>query len=552
MDIYFPGLPRVGQPALTGNRKCRCGQGNRINFHNPFYRPCSNRHLRPVFILVYEPLVISAPYYPDTRHLLLPFSSKPPPGKRTVERNPGNFSFLVTVLGIAALVMILAISSHTIIHPDTLIYHAQAVLWMEKYSIVPGTAHVDIHLGFQSWWFGALALFRFSFLADHPYLFVNGCIVAWFIFFLCERLGHNMKRKAAPAFAGWILLLAFVLLSWTQVRLTAASGSPDFVAALYIWGAVYFFMNAGSGQQKERHFLSCFFCCAAFGLKLSAIVILLLASFIILSALSKKRTKSFFILLLVVSVCTFPSITRNVISSGYPFFPSSFADLFQAEWKLNPEVMTKLRHYITAYARLEAESYEDARIIVQYSPAQWIPGWWHRISWMDKCLLTSILILAVFNLATIKRQIRSRNYQEIILFAISLAGCLTWFLNAPDPRFGTGFLIPMAYSLCSGIGHVISLRGKKIRTSWFKVPVVLIGLMVLIYIAHRLVIFFDGGQLLLPKGIMKTEYQVKTCQEIKIYVPPDGSNCGTTPVPCLKHPCDSILIIDFQSGFRGR
>src|SRR5688572_17161967 len=36
----------------------------------------------------------------------------------------GNFSYLYIVLGVAALLMILAISSHTIIHPDTIRYHA--------------------------------------------------------------------------------------------------------------------------------------------------------------------------------------------------------------------------------------------------------------------------------------------------------------------------------------------------------------------------------------------------------------------------------------------
>jgi hypothetical protein len=481
-------------------------------------------------------------FFPGNRRLV----------KEQCRETRGNFSYLYIILGVAALLMILAISSYTIIHPDTIRYHAQGILWMEKYPVVPGTSHVDLHLGLQSWWFAVLALFRFSFVADHHYIFVNGCILAWFIFFLADRLGHSMKRKDTAAYLAWILLFVFSLLSWTQVRLTAASASPDFVAALYLWGAMYTFLHAQKEQQKGRYFLSLFFCCAAFGIKLSAIVIFLLALFIVISALVKKRYNTFFFLLLVGLVCTVPVLVRNIISSGYPFFPSLFADFFNTKWKVRPEAIIKWQHYITAYARLEAESREASEVIVQYPLAQWVPGWWHRISLADKGLLISIPVLALFNLATIKKQIRNRNVHEVIVLVVSFAGCLTWFLSAPDPRFGTGFLIPMAYILYAGIGHAILFRGKNIKTNWYKAPVIIICLTVVLYSAYRLVNFFEGGQLLLPKGVIKKEYVEKTCQGIKIYVPTDPDNCGMAPIPCLKVPCDSILIIDFQSGFRGR
>lgn len=463
------------------------------------------------------------------------------------EELKSNQSFATLLLGIGGLVMVLAISSHTIIHPDTLRYHAQAVLWMEKLPIVPGTAQIDIHLGLQSWYFGVLALFRFSFLSDHPYIFVNGCVVAWFIFFMADRLGNSLKQNELPAFWGWLLLLLFCLLSWTQIRLTAASASPDFIGALYTWAAFYMFRQAWNQQERAKQFLVLFFCCAAFSIKLSAIVVLLLACCIVVSALSQKRFRTFSLYLITGLICIIPLITRNIISTGYPLFPAAIADLFHTETKLRPEAITSWQHYITAYARLEAEDYEAAEAIFQYSPGQWIPGWWKRISPVDKGLLVSIIVFALLNLVTIKNQ--RRQSADWIILLVSLAGSIFWFMNAPDPRFGTAFLIPLAYSLMSGCTYVFPVD---VKATWNKAAVIVIAFAVSAYTLYRFANFFEPRQLIFPGGIQKTEYKEISCQGMKMSVAAGGDNCGMAPLPCLKKNCDSIIVMENLSGFKSR
>ncbi|MES1224404.1 MAG: hypothetical protein ABUT20_53410, partial [Bacteroidota bacterium] len=63
----------------------------------------------------------------------------------------------------ASLLMILAMSTYPINHPDTIAYHAQIIKWIEQYRAVPGLVHLNYLYGLQNNWFILCGLFSFSF-----------------------------------------------------------------------------------------------------------------------------------------------------------------------------------------------------------------------------------------------------------------------------------------------------------------------------------------------------------------------------------------------------
>jgi hypothetical protein len=206
---------------------------------------------------------------------------------------PGLSFFLLPA---SCMIVILVISADQVIHPDTLAYHAQAIHQMEYFGTIPGIVHVDNGVvAMSSTWFSLQAIFRFNFIHGHPYLFVNGCVVCWFCIFVCWKLTRaiveHQNINLAP---GWLLLLIFSFASWTQIRLTAASASPDFIAALLIWAACYFLVATPS---KRSTFLTVLFSAAAVSMKLSAIPVLLLPVICIIQQFIHRKRPAVHLLL---------------------------------------------------------------------------------------------------------------------------------------------------------------------------------------------------------------------------------------------------------------
>lgn len=456
-----------------------------------------------------------------------------------------HYSKVGYLLAGAAILMLLLLNTDTIIHPDTLGYHAQAIRWMEDHPMIPGLANLDTRLGFQSWWFASQALFRFSFLAPNPFLFVNGIVVVWFLLFVIERM-HTSSLY------GWLLLLLFSLLSWTQVRLTAASASPDFIVALYCWGAFYLFYKSFSDDNKKGYLLlTVLFSCAAVVLKFSAITILLLPVFIFLRLLLQKQWRPAATLTLFGGLILAPGIIRTYITTGYPFYPTTVLNIFRPDWQPDAGSLIQLQQYIAAYARIPIEGPEAANAVCSLSFTQWIPLWWQQLSAIDQLLLIIILFLGLYNLLTIARQLRERRYPDVILLTVACCGSLCWLFSAPAPRFGTGFLVPLVAALGMGMGRTIPWPQTFLKIAGSTIVMTACSVLILAYCTHRLLNYFQPGQLLMPEGVATVPYREVSCEGINFYITADSA-CGFTPVPAVAGHCPAITLrgTEIRAGFR--
>lgn len=97
--------------------------------------------------------------------LILFFKKDSPAFFVALKKELQNLHFFSIILLTACLLLILVMSSWTIIHPDTLGYHAQTIQWIGKYKAVPGLAYLHVRFGYQWLWFVDTALFSFSFTA---------------------------------------------------------------------------------------------------------------------------------------------------------------------------------------------------------------------------------------------------------------------------------------------------------------------------------------------------------------------------------------------------
>ncbi|OQP51222.1 hypothetical protein A4R26_29520 [Niastella populi] len=453
--------------------------------------------------------------------------------------------------------LILVMGTYEIIHPDTLSYHAQAINVMEKYKAIPGLVHLRYETAMTSMWFSVQAIFRFNFIHHNNYLFLNGCVLCWFFLFIClkltspDNIQSEAKGKTNYQLTNWILLLIFTSISWTQIRLTAVSASPDFITTLYIWAAFYSFLQTRANNNRVYTYLAVLFCCTAITIKLSAIAIALLPMLIVCKLFTQKKIKPALLIIGSSVLISLPYLVRNIITTGYPLFPSTVFNLFNFDWKLDETQVYGFQRYITAYARFPVAGYDEAEKALQLSASKWIPLWWNELVLPDRLLLCTILILSLVFLIKLKINIRQSDYTNRCILGIALTGSLIWMMSAPATRFGTGFLIPLCYSLGAGLKNVSFLKSSFEDRKLSNILTMLVSLLVAFYIGYRIIYYFKPSQIIRPAGVKKTVYTTTNCKGNRFSV---SDNCSFAPAPCFQGRCEHILLRgnSITDGFKGK
>jgi hypothetical protein len=426
-----------------------------------------------------------------------------------------NFHKSDFLLLLVSLLMILLLSSALVIHPDTLNYHVISVEVLDKYGTIPGIGNVQMNMGFQSLWFAESALFDFSFFHSAMWFPLSGSVVAWFVIFLISKCTTGKivlpGLKSFPDAFWWLLFVLFCILSWTQIRLTASSLSPDFIAAIAVLLSFYFFysekMNKGLFDKSDL--LASFFSITAVTIKLSTAPILLVPCFAIGRAISRKKWLfAGYLMVTIVLFCT-PVLIRNFISTGYPFYPSTIAAFIPFEWKINATKLISLQHYITSYARFPVYM---SQVPQEYnnSIGIWLPPWWRHLYLVDKLLILLVLFGLFVDALCFKSWIHFYSRKGMLTILIAVTGVIFWFLGAPDPRFGTGFLIPLIYFQFVPFFEKPGIRINEYQIlSWVKN---ISSLFILIYIGYRTVYFFHTRQMVFPEGIKYTSLIQPDCE----------------------------------------
>jgi hypothetical protein len=414
-------------------------------------------------------------------------------------------------------VMLIFLTNSPVIHPDSLNYHGYSIRFLQHFGIIPGIANLKLEFGFQSLWFVVLGIFDFSFLQPHLAFPLNGCFLFWFLIFLVSKLAEHRaatNNNAASQQEFWyFILLVFTIISWTQFRLTASSASPDFIATISVLLSFYFLNRRlpESGGNFSIYF-AVFFALMAVCIKVSVITILCLPFFVFVYGLFNRNLRMTWSCILLSAISLTPLMVRNVISTGYPLYPSSFAGPFPVDWKINLLTLTRFQHYITGYARYPI-IIENANAEFGLAFTKWFPRWWEHLLLADKFMLVMIALGAGLNLFYFKKWKTQLLGNRGVAFFFSLAGVVVWFIHAPDPRFGTGFLLPLLYFQFAPFWNDREVFLRNYYGRHLSIAKWIASFFILFYIGYRSIHFFNASQLIYPEGISGTVHIESGCDE---------------------------------------
>ena len=482
---------------------------------------------------------------------------KPSQGLITNLRNQlSGLSPVLILLLCILVILLLLLSAVSINNEDTLSYHAQIIQWIEKYRAVPGIANLHIRYGLQSSWFVGCAVFGFRFVGTNALSFLNSVVLLWYFIFIISQLNKNYRDKKNTLYCyGWLAILMLSLWSYSQVRLTATSASPDFITILYCWLCFYLLFNATKKELSARNF-SLLIMLGAFAItmKLSAIPVIILSLYSAYKLLVMKNTRALLVSLLISIAVLLPFIARNIITSGYPVFPSRFPDIVNTDWKLSKDKVIYVQEYITAYARIQSGA-DTASIdkALSMDMTEWIPAWWKNQSLADKSIIILLMLSFCLLIIRIKAILASPNYVKAALVA-ALGGILFWFIQAPDPRFGFGFIL----SLMAIVFWLELQKNNRLHDgSWKRVFIAISFTSVLViggYSIYRTIYFFSPSQLLAPAGPARGKYTTIYCHNFSLTVPSVNYGCSNAQVPCAYDSCQSFEARDssIADGFRAK
>jgi hypothetical protein len=345
---------------------------------------------------------------------------------------------------------------------DTGLYHLQAISWVEHHRRVFGLANLHVRFGFNSIWLVDAALLDIERPARYGPFLLNAALYIAILAAMTEAL---IRRQAGAGGAtagrvyGWAMV-AILMANARYLLFDSLSASPnnDTPAALLSLYAVWLFLRLfeteGAADRGPAFLALTVVAALDVMAKLSSLPILLLP---LMAAVAIRRED----LVLpkpgvaLLALCVVAWLATGIASSGCLAFPAVSSCISGPPWTV-PADMTRLTaETVAGWARSPTDGYLAAA-----TGWGWLADWpttvlAHRPFLLPLAASQAFLLLLIAGAIVIDlarangRSTRRRREETACLAALAAmgAGILFWFLLAPDPRFGLGFLlapIPLA------------------------------------------------------------------------------------------------------------
>jgi hypothetical protein len=443
--------------------------------------------------------------------------------------------FAMAVLG--ALLLSVGLPSYY----DDGLYYRQFVRWLNEYAIVPGLGNLHPRLAFNSNWHVLQAVFSFDFLPGGGLMDLNGLL-----HLIVAAYGlEGVRRMFQGDYRLSVIFRSLFLLPTHFFVFVLTAPSPDTAVIYCAWMVMVLFLEKTEEKELFKFDLK-----SALIFMLSAYVItakltaapLAILPMIVLSHTLRKGEKLHFQLLIVAGLfVSLPWLARNIILSGYLFFPFYQIDLLSVDWKVPTPMAEEEASYIRAFAVNPLRPYTE---VLQMSFGTWFPEWIGRLRFFQKILFlltitaTPVMMAyAAIKLAKGGKAYLKKNLGYVAVLGTLLAGLAVWFLTAPDPRFGYTFSLGL-YLIILAIGIRAALR-----TS-FKayVPLAVAAVVCLFYLrplqlglknALPTIKSSPDLALVIPASYPRyaPDYEVTT-QGLRINGPSTNDQCWDSQLPC--------------------
>lgn len=416
--------------------------------------------------------------------------------------------------------------------PDTQLYHAQSIRWIEEYGIIPGQAILNGRFSYNSSVFALSALYSLKFLAGQSMHAMCG----WFAFLLSVTTLDIIKGRKKLRWSDYANVAAIYYLA--TIFDEVISPSSDYASMCVVFFIIIKWVRQLETPAEEKktapYALLCVLGVYALTLKLTAGLILLLLIKPAYRLLREKRWREIILYLALGLVVAVPWMTRSVLLSGWLFYPFPYLDLFDVGWKQPVAWVEFDAACIKAWGRGISSDRIDMPL------REWFGGWFRTgLDTTQKLLvlvdIASLPLLVIYSLVTLIRR-KWGNLDRILVFFTLVCSYLYWQLSAPLPRYGYAYML-LIPALMAGL---LMLRLRK--DMLLRVGLAVYG----VYKIWTFTDFIDRWSTY-PAYIRQLDYE--SAGESVYTVEVDGVTFYTSEVECLGYenfPGGSVGFFDFR------
>jgi hypothetical protein len=447
------------------------------------------------------------------------------------------FAWLPLILLGLTLLVILENATHRPNNPDTNLYHAQAIRWIETYPVVPGLGNLHGRLAFNSAWLVVNALFSFSFLGTQSFHLLGS-----FIFLMAGLVfWQGWVALAAGRWTVSAALKAFFLpISISLLGAEISSPGTDLPASLLIWLVTILYVEWTETEQTYQVPLILLLTAFAITIKLSAVPLAFLA-LIPLSAVWLTGQKRRALALVACGVVVvLPFLARNLVLSGYLLYPFPALDWFSFDWKVPLERVQAEQQAVISWGRAAANS-------ASAPFSTWFPVWFS-----EQNLKRRLLLWLTFSTPLAALAFRFSPRKLWLGWLALLAGVCFWFVSAPDYRFGYGLL---AATLGLALALVFSWLLNRF-SGWMKFGVPLLLVLLIGFCGLTLIRSFEAptfsSRWLLPADYLRAATDPCYLANGEIFCAQAYGACSYFEFPCAPSPRPWVELRGpaWQDGFR--
>ncbi len=441
-------------------------------------------------------------------------------------------------------------ATHAPTNPDTALYHAQAIHWIETYRAVPGLANLHNRLAINSSWLVLNAAFSFAFTGVQSFHLSNSVLLLSSLLYFGSGPQNLLRRRVTIS---EIAKSVFFVLSVYLYLPEVASPATDLPATLLIWivTALTIEKLEGLGTGFDLYSSAIFVLSIyAVVVKLSTLPLAIIAALLVIQQIRAGDWPRATTLAGIGLIILLPWFLRSIVLSGYLIFPLPQIDIFTFDWKYPSESLLGLRDSILWFARFPNKNWKD---YMGLPFLQWMPLWFSNLT-LNQKILFLLAAISPSGLLAYKAIGRGHKLPEGYLLAwlINYAGVIFWFIAAPDMRFGYGFLT--ASILTAALPYLVFVTMLDRQAPAF-IPTMFV----------ITAIFFQGAilltsaqpatlrqRLLLPADYLPSRAEPCPIRNGVVFCRKKGYQCNYDNFPCIPvpHPNVEMRGPSLQDGFR--
>jgi hypothetical protein len=245
--------------------------------------------------------------------------------------------------------IILLINAGPTMMDDTESYHIQSIKWIQEYGSVPGIVNLHVRFGFNSSWFSSVALFSFSSKTTGGFTIMNSIISVWLSYWFLEKINQFQKENKMQAAFAILSVFIVSLAIWPLIRGNAATTNYDFITTSIV---LILFTDVFFSEKTSPPIEWIIWPAYLLTVRLINFPLLLLSLFAFILFIKQKQSRQ---LLLPIAYCFIlfvPFLIRSVIIAGYPFYPATYFDFANVDWKADPQITERFLEYIKYFNRV--------------------------------------------------------------------------------------------------------------------------------------------------------------------------------------------------------